>query len=194
MQRFFDYWRRYVSVSRDAGEFLRQRAKVINYKAQSHFKWADESEPYWCVVLEGLAIGYTLNGAGCRSIEWFAGPMRDFTGVRHLHTPKGTDQAIQFCIDSTILRIPALHMRVAKSRYPEVSELLHVTHHYSEKLKNQLLRLTKTPDIYRRFAQFMELFRDFADQTTPDVHIDLLGMSRASYFRAKSHYLHTRHT
>lgn len=192
MKRFISHWRYHMDVSKEAEVFLLQRAQVVDYMAYDHFMQPGERKHYWCFVLKGLAFGYTLDADGRRSIHWFAGPMRGFTGVRHLHTSKGPSQAIQFRTDSTILRIPALHMRAAKIRYHEVSELLHLIHHYNEKQKDHLLHIVKQPNADARFAAFMVHFAEFARLTSPAEHMDFINMGRSSYYRAKNHYLHTR--
>lgn len=192
MQRFINHWSHYVPVSKDARKFLLQKAEIISYPAGDHFMWMDERKPYWCMALTGLAFGYTLDAEGNRSIHWFAGPMQGFTGTRHLHTPKGPSQAIQFHADSVIVRIPALHMRAAKKQYSEVSELLHVVHQHNQAQQAHLVTVLQQRTANARFAAFMTYFKNIAEQTTPAEHMDFINMGRGSYYRAKSHYLRNK--
>lgn len=126
MNRFIDYFRRRVPLTDAAEQFFRQHSRVVAYDRHNHFLTPEVRMPYWCVVLEGMAYGYTLGEDGQRYIRWFATEMQGFAGVRHLYTPRPALHYIQFAEVSRILRIPALKMREGKERFVEVSELLHV--------------------------------------------------------------------
>ncbi|HWK99843.1 MAG TPA: hypothetical protein VNQ55_07845 [Parapedobacter sp.] len=60
MNRFIDYFRRRVPLTDAAEQFLRQHGRIVAYDRHNHFLTPEVREPYWCVVLEGMACGYTL--------------------------------------------------------------------------------------------------------------------------------------
>ncbi len=189
MNRFIDHFHRRVSLSAPAEAFLRQHARVVVYAPHAYFMHPDERMPYWCVVLEGLACGYTLDTEGRRRIHWFASEMQGFAGVRHLYTPKRAGHYIQFTEVSTILRIPALRMREAKEQFPEVSELLHVVKQQYSDRQDKLVQLLQQPTAYGRFAAFMATFPELAVRTTPDQQMDFINLSRPTFYRAQKRYL-----
>src|SRR3546814_10457565 len=126
MNRFIDYIRHRIPLSKEAEAFLREHGRVLAYDRLSHFLTPDTRAPYWCVVLEGMAYGYTLAEDGQRRTRWVATEMPGFAGVRTLYTPKPGLHYMQFAPISHILRVTALQMREGKKRLPEVSELLHL--------------------------------------------------------------------
>ena len=192
MHRFIQHWRRYVPVSEDALGFVRRHAQVVSYAAGDQFMQMDERKTYWCFVLEGLAFGYTLYADGRRRIRWFAPPMVDFTGTRHLHTMRKTKTAIQFAVPTTLLRIPLTQWRAAESHYREVSELLHITKQRRIDHYEILVEVLQEPFADMRFEDFMKNFRLIAQQTSAGDHMDFINVGNGSYYRAKSHYLRKR--
>ncbi len=126
MNRFIEYFRNRVPLSAEAQTFLEQHARVSVYDRRSYFLTPETRAPYWCVVLQGTACGYTLEESGQRRIHWFATEMQGFAGVRHLYTPKPSEHYIQFIEVSTVLCIPASRMRMGKEQFAELNEYLHV--------------------------------------------------------------------
>lgn len=152
----------------------------------------DERKPYWCLVLEGLAIGYTLYKDGHRRIRWFAPPMVDFTGTRHLHTMRNTNTAIQFTLPTALLCIPITQWRSAERRYREVSDLLHILKQRRMDQRDALIEVLQESSSNMRFEDFMQHFRFIAQQTSAGDHMDFINLGNGSYYRAKSHYLRNR--
>lgn len=189
MHRFIHHWRRYVSVSEDARDFLLQHARVVQFAAGDHFMRFGERKPYWCLVLEGLAFGYVLYADGRRRILWFATPMQYFAGVQHLYTRRLVDHAIEFATPSVILQISVMHMREAKERYREMNELLHIHKQQQINRQEQLHGIVLIPDTYERFASFMDKFPEIAAVTTGQEQADLLNMGRSMLFEARKRVL-----
>ncbi len=192
MNRFAHYFHQRIPLSDPARAFLQQHGRVLVYDRLAHFMQPDERMPYWCVVLEGLAYGYTLDEQGGRCIHWFATEMQGFAGVRHLYTPKRAGHYIQFAEVSAVLRIPALRMREAKERFPEVSELLHVMKQQHIDQQDRLVQVLQRPTAYGRFAAFMAMFAKLAARTTPEQQMDFINVSRPTYYRVLKRWLRAK--
>lgn len=159
------------------------------YDRLAHFMTPDVRMPYWCVVLDGLAYGYTLDADGQRRIRWFATEMQGFAGVRHLYTPKQTEHYIQFAEVTTILRIRASRMREGKERFTELSELLHVMNQRYKERQDKLVGILQQPSTYGRFAAFMSDFPELAKRTTPDQQMDFINVGHSQFFEARRRWL-----
>ena len=189
MQRFIQHWRRYTSVSKDALRYLHQHAKVLHFMVGDHFMQANERRYYWCIMLEGLAVGYTLYKDGHRRIRWFAPPMVDFTGTRHLHTTRKTNTAIQFILPTALLCIPTARWRAAEHRYREVTDLMHILKQRRIDQQRALIEVLQEPYADLRFEDFMANFTLFAQQTSAGDHMDFISLGNGSYYRAKNRYI-----
>src|SRR5690606_39765177 len=100
--------------------------------------------------------------------------------------------AIQFALATTLMRIPLTELRMAKHRYHEVSELLHVLKQKRIDQRESLIEILQQPQSEFRFAAFMERFRSIARHTSPEAHMDFVNMGHGSYYRAKNDYLRSR--
>jgi len=192
MDRFFEHFSKWVHLSVAARAFIRRHGRVMSYLPEAYFMQPDERMPYWCLVLEGLACGYTLDEDGRRRIHWFALPMQGFAGVRHLYTPKKAGHYIQFLEVSTILRLPALRMREGKERFAELSELLHVMKQRYIDQREKLVKVLQKPTASGRYATFMDEFLDVAARTKPEQQMDFINVGRTQFFEARKHRLHTK--
>lgn len=189
MNRFIDYFRRRVPLTSAAERFLRQHGRVQAYDRHNHFLTPEVRAPYWCVVLDGLACGYTLGEDGQRRICWFATEMQGFAGVRHLYTPRPAGHYIQFIEVSKVLCIPALRMREGKERFAEVSEMLHVMkQHYIDR-QDKLVEVLQQPSTYGRFTSFMENFPELAWRADPDQQMDFINIRHSQFFEARKRWL-----
>lgn len=189
MNRFVRHYAKRIPLSDAAVEFLRKHGKVQQHEQLVHFRMPDMRMPYWCVILEGMACGYTLDAKGYRRIRWFAMEMQGFTGVRHLYTPKPSEQYIQFTERTTILRIPALRMREGKERFPEINELLHVMKQQYINQQDKLVSVLQQPTTYERFAEFMRQFPDLARRTTSEQQMDFINMGHSQFFGVRRLWL-----
>ena len=189
MNRFIDYFRRRVALTDAAEQFLRQHSRVQVYDRLNHFLTPEVRAPYWCVVLEGVACGYTLDADGQRRIHWFATEMQGFTGVRHLYTPRPAEHYIQFIEVSVMLQIPALRMREGKERFAEVSEVLHVMKQQYIDRQDKLVEVLQQPSTYRRFAAFMQHFPELAWRVPPDRQMDFINVGHSQFFDARKRWL-----
>ena len=188
MNRFIDYFRRRLPLSAQAEAFLREHGKVQVYDRWAHFMTPDVRMPYWCVVLDGLACGYTLDADGQRRIRWFAAEMQGFAGLRHLYTPKKAEHYIQFTEVTTILRIPALSMREGKEQYNEMSELLHVMNQRYKERQDKLVQILQSLSAYDRYVNFQNSFPELAKRTTPEQQMDFINIARPTYYRVVRRY------
>jgi hypothetical protein len=188
MNRFIDYFRHRLPLSAPAEAFLRRYGKVQVYDCLAHFMTPDVRMPYWCVVLDGLACGYTLDTDGRRRIRWFAADMQGFAGVRHLYTPKQAEHYIQFTEVTTILRIPASRMREGKERFAEVSELLHVMNQRYKERQDKLVHVLQHLSAYDRYVSFLTSFPELANRTTPEQQMDFINIARPTYYRVLKRY------
>lgn len=192
MERFFKHHERHIELSPAAQRFFLKHSRVLTYPRNAFFMRPDERMPYWCMVLEGLACGYTLDEEGLRRIHWFALPNQGFTGVRHLYTPSKAGHYIQFLQDSAILRIPALRMRQAKEQFPEVSEFLHILKQQYIDRNDQLKIVLQQSTAYMRYAHFAEFFPELVFITTPEQQADFINVGRTRFFHARKRWLRER--
>ncbi len=192
MNRFIDHFRQRVPLSAGAEAFIRQHSRLLVYDRLAHFTIPGIRTPYWCVVLQGLAYGYTLDGRGERRIHWFATEMQGFAGVRHLYTPRQAGHYIQFPEVSTVLRIPALRMREGKETFSEINELMHIMKQQYIDRQDRLVQVLQQALAYNRFASFMSLFPELAARTSPEHQMDFINVSRPTYYRVQQQWLRTR--
>ncbi|WP_262249115.1 Crp/Fnr family transcriptional regulator [Parapedobacter soli] len=192
MNRFISYIRHRIPLPAEAEAFLWQHGRVMAYDRLNHFLTPQVRAPYWCVVLEGMAYGYTLDKDGQRYIHWFAMEMQGFTGVRHLYTPNPGLHYVQFAEVSRILRIPALKMREGKERFPELSELLHVMKQQYIDRQDKLVEVLQQESAYKRYTKFLAAFPALADRMTPDQTMDFINIARPTYYRVLKRYLDER--
>jgi len=188
MNRFIDYFRRRVPLTDAAERFLRQHSRVQVYDRLNHFLTPEVRAPYWCVVLEGVACGYTLDADGQRRIHWFATEMQGFAGVRHLYTPRPAGHYIQFIEVSRVLCIPALRMREAKERFAEVSEVLHVMKQQYIDRQDKLVEVLQQESAYKRYTMFLATFPELAKRTAPEQEMDFINIARPTYYRVLKRY------
>lgn len=188
MNRFLDHFRSRIPLSAEAERFLRGHGQVSTYDRLNHFLTPEIRAPYWCVVLEGLACGYTLNANGQRRIHWFATEMQGFAGVRHLYTPRPVAHYIQFVEVSVVWRIRASKMREAKERFAEVSELLHVMNQRYKDRQDMLVEVLQQPSAYERYTTFLATFPDLAKRTEPEQEMDFINIARPTYYRVLKRY------
>src|SRR5690554_7406764 len=120
MERLLSFWNLHTRITKEAEQYLLRHGSLETYGSRMYFMHPHQRKPYWCIVLDGLACGYIVDATGERQIRWFAEPLQGFTGVRHLYTPRKSNHYIQFLAESRILKVPALKMRIAKERFPEV--------------------------------------------------------------------------
>ncbi|MFC7522319.1 hypothetical protein ACFQRK_00065 [Parapedobacter sp. GCM10030251] len=189
MNRFIDYFHQRIPLSAPAEAFLRRHGRVMVYDRLAYFMTPDVRMPYWCVVLDGLACGYTLDADGQRHIRWFATEMQGFAGVRHLYTPEQAEHYIQFTEVTTILCIRASRMREGKERFTEVSELLHLMNQRYKERQDKLVGVLQQSSTYGKFAAFMNDFPELAKRTTPDQQIDFINVGRSQFFEARKLWL-----
>jgi len=189
MNRFIEYIDRHISLSTPAEVFLRQHGRVLTFDRLAHFMTPEIRMPYWCVVLEGLAYGYTLNESGQRNIHWFAAEMQGFAGVRHLYTPRPAEHFIQFSEVTSLLCIPALRMREGKERFSKVNELLHIMKQQYIDRQDKLVRLLQQTFAYDRYVRFLTDFPGLAKRLTPEQQMDFINIARPTYFRVQKQYL-----
>lgn len=189
MDRFLEFIAHYIQLSAEARNYLAQHSRIMSYAKQEFFMLPDERMPYWCMMLEGLACGYTLDRKGQRRIHWFALPNQGFTGVRHLYTPRQPGHYIQFLQDSAILRIPALRMREAQERFEEVSNLLHILKQQYIDRNDHLKTVLHQSTAYMRYARFVELFPELVFITTPEQQADFINIGRARLFHVRKEWL-----
>jgi len=189
MNRLFDYYNRYIGVTREALSFLESYGEVCHYARGEFFMRPETRMPYWCMMLEGLTFGYTLYPRGERRIHWFAFPMQGFTGVRHLYTPAKLGLYIEFMEHSSLYRIAALRMREAKERFPEISELLHIYKQQQLNRYAQIERILHRSSAYDRFALFRETFPDIARLVSPQHQADFINVSRSQFFEVQRQWL-----
>lgn len=188
MNRFFEYIRHRIPFSKEAETFLRTHGRVLAYNRLNHFLTPEVRAPYWCVVLAGMAYGYTLAEDGQRRIRWFATEMQGFAGVRHLYTPKPGLHYIQFAEVSRILRIPALKMREGKERFPEMSELLHIMNQHNKDRQDRLVEVLQQESAYKRYTTFLAIFPELAKRTEPEQEMDFINIARPTYYRVLKRY------
>lgn len=189
MDRFFDHSQRYFPLPDEAIAFLATHGEVKDYRKGELFMRPDERMPYWCMVLEGLAFGYTLYAAGDRRIHWFARPMDGFAGVRHLYSPAGQGLFIAFLEPTTVYRIAALRMREAKERFAAVSELLHIYKQHHLDRHSLLERVLHQPTAYARYVLFRETFPEIARFVSPQHQADFINVGRSQFFEVRRRWL-----
>jgi len=189
MNRFIDYFRQRIPLSAPAEAFLRRHGRVMVYDRLAYFMTPDVRMPYWCVVLDGLACGYTLDADGQRHIRWFATEMQGFAGVRHLYTPEQAEHYIQFTEVTTILCIRASRMREGKERFTEVSELLHLMNQRYKERQDKLINVLQQTLAYDRYVRFLTDFPELAKRITPEQQMDFINIARPTYFRVQKQYL-----
>lgn len=189
MDRFFEYFRKRLHLSGAAETYLRQHARVMFYDRLNHFLTPEVRAPYWCVVLQGLAYGYTLGEDGQRYIRWFAAEMQGFAGVRHLYTPSPSEHYIQFIEVSTVLCIPASRMRDGQKQFAELSEYLHVMKQQYIDRQDKLVKVSQEPTTYGRFAAFMKHFPNLARRTMPEQQMDFINVGHSQFFEARKRWL-----
>lgn len=189
MNRFIDHFNRRIPLTTAADRFLRQHGRVQAYDRLNHFLTPEVRAPYWCVVLEGIASGYTLDADGQRRIHWFATEMQGFAGVRHLYTPRPAAHYIQFIEVSRILCFPALRMREGKERFSELNEWLHIMKQQYIDRQDRLVEVLQQPTTYDRFVVFMKHFAELARRTTPDQQMDFINVGHSQFFEARRRWL-----
>lgn len=189
MNRFIDYFHQRIPLSAPAAAFLRRHGRVMVYDRLAYFMTPDVRMPYWCVVLDGLACGYTLDADGQRHIRWFATEMQGFAGVRHLYTPEQAEHYIQFTEVTTILCIRASRMREGKERFTEVSELLHLMNQRYKERQDKLINVLQQTLAYDRYVRFLTDFPELAKRITPEQQMDFINIARPTYFRVQKQYL-----
>lgn len=189
MNRFIDYFHQRIPLSAPAEAFLRRHGRVMVYDRLAYFMTPDVRMPYWCVVLDGLACGYTLDADGQRHIRWFATEMQGFAGVRHLYTPEQAEHYIQFTEVTTILCIRASRMREGKERFTEVSELLHLMNQRYKERQDKLINVLQQSLAYDRYVRFLTDFPELAKRITPEQQMDFINIARPTYFRVQKQYL-----
>lgn len=189
MDRFFTYHQRHIALPKEAKTFFMRYGEICQYDKDEYFMRPDERMPYWCIVLDGLACGYTLEADGLRRIRWFALPTQGFAGVRHLYTPRQLTLYIQFLAGSTVLRIPALRMRQAKERFPEVSEFLHILKQQYIDRNDRLRDLLQLPTALERYTAFMAWFPELTAVTTAYEQAAFINISRSQLFEVRRQWL-----
>jgi len=189
MNRFIDYFHQRIPLSAPAEAFLRRHGRVMVYDRFAYFMTPDVRMPYWCVVLDGLACGYTLDADGQRHIRWFATEMQGFAGVRHLYTPEQAEHYIQFTEVTTILCIRASRMREGKERFTEVSALLHLMNQRYKERQDKLINVLQQSLAYDRDVRFLTDFPELAKRITPEQQMDFINIARPTYFRVQKQYL-----
>ncbi|PPL04303.1 Crp/Fnr family transcriptional regulator [Parapedobacter indicus] len=189
MNRFINYIHQRIPLSAPAKAFIRRHSRVLVYDRFAHFMTPEVRMPYWCVVLDGLACGYTLDADGQRHIRWFAKEMQGFAGLRHLYTPKQAEHYIQFTEVTTILCIRASHMREGKERFTEVSELLHLMNQRYKERQDKLINVLQQTLAYDRYVRFLTDFPELAKRITPEQQMDFINIARPTYFRVQKQYL-----
>lgn len=188
MNRFINHFKQYIPLSDAAEAYLRQHARIQLYDKLNHFLTPEVRAPYWCMVLDGTACGYTLEASGQRYIRWFATERQGFAGVRHLYTPKPSAHYIQFTEISTILCIPALKMREGKERYPELSEYLHVMKQQYSDRQDMLVEVLQQPSAYERYERYRAVFPALARRLMPEYEMDFISIPRSTYYRVVKQY------
>lgn len=189
MNRFFEHFCRRFPISEDVESFFKAHARVQVYDWLSHFLTPEVRAPYWCVVLAGVAYGYTLDADGQRRIRWFATELQGFAGVRHLYTPSPSAHYIQFAEVSSVLCISASRMREGKERFAEVSEYLHVMKQQYIDRQDKLVEVLQHASPYQRYVSFHTAFPELARRITPHQQMDFINIARPTYYRVQKRYL-----
>lgn len=189
MDELMTFWKRHTRITQEAEQYLVQHGRLETYRPQEHFMRPHQRKPYWCLVLEGLACGYTIDADGRRHIHWFAEPMQGFAGVRHLYTPRKSEHYVQFLTESRILAVPASTMRTAKERFPEVSELLHVLKQQHINRQDAHIQILQQTSAYGRYEEFRKHFPQLTEWTTSGQQADFISIGLRSLQRAKAQYL-----
>lgn len=192
MERFFAHYRRHIPLPDQAVAYLAEHGQVRRYAKGDFFMRPDERMPYWCMVLEGLACGYTIDEAGQRRIRWFARPMQGFAGVRHLYSPSKSGHYIRFLENTKLYRIPALRMREAKERFAEVSELLHILKQQYIDRQDNLVEVLQHPTAYGRYVAFRANFPEIATRVNAKAQSDFINVRRSKLFEARKQWLLTK--
>ena len=188
MNRFITHFRRRLPLSEAAEAYLRQHARIWVYDRMSYFLTPEVRAPYWCVVLTGIACGYTLTSSGLRRIHWYATELEGFASVKRLYTPRPAAHYIQFMEVSTIVCIPALRMREGKERFSELGEYLHVMEQQYIDRQDKLVAVLQQQSAFERYAMFQELFPALARQITSEQEMDFINIPRTTYYRVAKQY------
>jgi len=190
MERLFTFWRKYTPIPPTVKTYVEQHAQVKEYPARSYFMRPGERKPYWCLVLEGMAYGYSFDEAGRQHVYWFALPYQGFIGTRHLYTEAAQPLYIRFIQPTQLLLLSAFKAREGKEHFKELSELMHVLKQQFIKRNNKLIRILQEPDLDKRYASFVSEFPKIERATTAAQQMAFINMANGSFYRAKNHYLH----
>lgn len=189
MDRLFAFWRKYTGIPNPAKRYIQRHAQITEFHAGDYFMQPGDRMPYWCIVLKGLANGYTIDADGRQHIHWFALPNQGFTGTRHLYTQQPQLHYIQFLQSTSLLMISSLKAREGKELFPAMSELIHVMKQHFIDNTNTLVEVLHETDINRRYAAFVEKFPEIERLTTRAQQKAFINMANGSFYRAKNHYL-----
>lgn len=184
MERLFTFWQKYTPVPAHVKRYIEEHAQIREYLAGEYFMQAGERMPYWCLVLAGLACGYTIDEEGGHHIHWFALPYQGFIGVQHLYTQRRENVYIQFLRPTTIIQLYALRMREAKEQFPEVSELIHVLKQRFIGRQYRLIQVLQIMDGTERIIMFKQAFPILFSSLNPEQLAAHLNLSLSTVYRA----------
>lgn len=190
MKRIVDFWAKYRPQADPAAlEFLESDSIMLSYPKGEIIKLPDQHFPYFCVALEGVVGGYSLNGQPLPLLRELILPLDYFTGTWHPFTTKNHHTEYRALMDVDLLQIPLQHAAHGQQHYPDIAELFHVMKQHKLTILRYQVIIYQETDPYHRYRLYRRLFPSWDQILSNQIQQEFLHLSRSSYFRAKKQYL-----
>ncbi|WP_134090839.1 Crp/Fnr family transcriptional regulator [Olivibacter sp. XZL3] len=188
MERFFTFWRKYVTLNWDDKQFIRQHARVLTYSKNEYYIMKGEVKLRWCFVLEGTVAGLDIPPNTQETIYWVSTANDYFVGTKHPFSKRSNQLAIRFLENSSILEIPIFHLQDAQRTRPAFAELLHVLKQHKINQRTQLLKIMKMKP-HQRFDVSMQYLPKQIHPLTMQQRLRFLNINKRTYYRSLMNYL-----
>ena len=192
MKRVVDFWVKYrPQADPEALEFLDSDSIIVSFRKEEIIKLPDQHLPYFCVVLEGVVGGYSLNGQSrpLPLLRELILPLDYFTGTPHPFSKRNLLTEYRALMPVQLLQIPLGRAVHGQQHYPDIAELFHVMKQRKLNLQRYKVLIYQESDPYYRYRLYRRLLPSWDQFLTNQIQQEFLHLSRSSYFRAKKKFL-----
>ncbi|GAA4778430.1 hypothetical protein GCM10023231_01240 [Olivibacter ginsenosidimutans] len=182
-----------MHVPPEASAYMATHCQVKHYLRNSIFSYPnDDPKPYWCFVLEGLAVGIHVEADGKETVRWLAVPYSYFTGTIHPFSTRQNTAIIEFWTESVILLIPNECIAFAQQHYPAISELMQILKQQQISRLRKYVQLFQYKDNFDRYCFFQKNLAEIAEHTNNRQQAIFLQMSNGTFYMQKQKYVHQK--
>ncbi|HZH55019.1 MAG TPA: hypothetical protein VFD72_05160, partial [Sphingobacteriaceae bacterium] len=165
MKRVVDFWVKYRPQADPAAlEFLESDSIIVSYHKDEIIKLPDQHFPYFCVVLEGVVGGYSLNWQGQPLLRELILPLDYFTGTIHLFSNRNLLTEYRALMPVQLLQIPIARAVHGQQHYPDIAELFHVMKQRKLNIQRYQVLIYQQTNAYNRYVLYRTYFPDWAHQ------------------------------